>query len=460
MATETSQKPIHSIIIDTGPLIKNAVSISTIINAAEVLYTTPAIIAEIRDPATRSRVETTLLPFLNIKTPSPTSYEAVAAFAKKTGDYPVLSRQDLGILALAYEVHCEKNGGPWGLRNVPKGPRAEKPGNQPEAKSESEQKVEGVIEAPQGEVAVNPRSRQDGEHAPTEESIQPDVQSSEEPPSANTADLKSQSTEEPVKEATQQQQQTAKELPSEPAIESKVPIKGTEAVQQDLSNLQVSDLPSATQQPTPPASSEEDDSDGGEWITPGNVSKHKAKDADKTPLRKGDPQMGVATMTIDFAMQNVLLQMGMDLLSTNMQRIRRARAQVLRCHACFLVTREMDKQFCSRCGQPALKRVSCSTNSKGEFRIHLAKNYQHTNRGNRYSIPKPVAGTSNGKNAGKGGGKGGWGRELVLSEDQKEYQKQIGEGKRTKTRDLMDEDYLPGLLICYEIMKGHQVRSY
>ena len=107
MATQNSEKPIHSIIIDTGPLINNTVSISTIINTAEVLYTTPAIIAEIRDPATRSRVETTLLPFLNVKTPSPASFEAVSEFSKKTGDFTVLSKQDLGILALAYEVHCE-----------------------------------------------------------------------------------------------------------------------------------------------------------------------------------------------------------------------------------------------------------------------------------------------------------------------------------------------------------------
>jgi RNA-binding protein NOB1 len=119
--TSTQEKPIHSLILDTGPLIKNAVSISTLINTAEELYTTPAIISEIRDAATRSRVQTTLMPFLKVRTPSPASYDAVIAFSKKTGDHAVLSRQDLGILALAYEVHCERNGGNWGLREVPKG---------------------------------------------------------------------------------------------------------------------------------------------------------------------------------------------------------------------------------------------------------------------------------------------------------------------------------------------------
>jgi RNA-binding protein NOB1 len=121
-------------------LIKNTVSISTIINAAEELWTTPAILSEIRDEATRSRVQTTLIPFLKIRNPSPASYDAVIAFSKKTGDHAVLSRQDLGILALAYEVHCERNGGNWGLREVPKGEIKRRP---EEIERENEEKAKG-----------------------------------------------------------------------------------------------------------------------------------------------------------------------------------------------------------------------------------------------------------------------------------------------------------------------------
>jgi RNA-binding protein NOB1 len=81
--------------------------------------------------------------------------------------------------------------------------------------------------------------------------------------------------------------------------------------------------------------------------------------------------------------------------------------------------------------------------------VHLKKNFQWNNRGNVYSIPKPTHGSASGKLAshgGKGGGKNGWGRELVLAEDQKEYARQVEENKRARYRDLMDEDYLPGLL--------------
>ncbi|KAF1967473.1 hypothetical protein BU23DRAFT_372434, partial [Bimuria novae-zelandiae CBS 107.79] len=585
------EKSIHSIIIDTGPLIKNDVSISTIINSAEILYTTPAIIVEIRDPATRSRVETTLLPFLNIKTPTPASFEAVVEFSKKTGDFPVLSKQDLGILALAYEVHCEKNGGSFGLRSVPKGLVKLKPGDEEKQNKQQEKvdmqkaakeakeakkranvakferrteerkqkkkdekaaaraKADGKANAKEGAHPVNaseggiqlseePAISEDAESKPVEEPVGTVTQSPEQPVEEATAgttlvntqaaeeepvqdndeesanggvqlsdvspaiqeseqiqviedvqqpeqDKGSENTEQPeqaqlpeqtdnahntqVDEQTQQTEQTQEpgqprgeeqmeepetHLPENTQDFEKVPQKKLHPAKARLARraaerdaLAASDPLSTfpTQQPTPPTSDSE--SDGGEWITPSNLSQHQTQDPASTPLRAGDAQLPVATMTTDYAMQNVLLQMGLPLLSPSMQRIRHARSTILRCHACFLLTRETDRQFCPRCGQPTLTRVACSTNAAtGEFQIHLSARYQHNKRGDKYSIPKPVGGTSNGKMRGKGGGKGGWGRELVLSEDQKEFQRSLVEQGRRGKRDLMDEEVLPGIL--------------
>ena len=98
-------------------------------------------------------------------------------------------------------------------------------------------------------------------------------------------------------------------------------------------------------------------------------------------------------------------------------------------------------------GKPTLTRVSCSTNQQGQFKIHLKKNMQWNHRGDRYSIPKPVSGSANGKaGQGGGGGKGGWGQSLILAEDQKEYQRAVSGKGIKKEMDLMDEDYLPGIL--------------
>lgn len=111
--------------------------------------------------------------------------------------------------------------------------------------------------------------------------------------------------------------------------------------------------------------------------------------------------------------------------------------------------RVFSAQFCPNCGQATLTRVSCSTDSSGKFEIYLKRNFQHNKRGNVYSIPKPVHGSANGRQpttGGKGGGKGGWGRDLILAEDQKEYTRKVESDRRQRYRDLMDEDYLPGIL--------------
>ncbi|KAF1848013.1 uncharacterized protein K460DRAFT_353057 [Cucurbitaria berberidis CBS 394.84] len=513
MADQTphQQKPIHSLILDTGPLIKNAVAISTIINSAEELYTTPAILSEIRDEATRSRVQTTLVPFLKIRSPAPASYDAVIAFSKKTGDYAVLSRQDLGILALAYEIHCERNGGNYGLREAPKQPVRRRPDqdqkevevkegapepeavepsetdegwSQPRGKrvtkartakptqfkfteklaaagsdTQQEEQTEG-----QGGVAVTPTQILEQESPAVSRDVIADVHTEdqkEEPLTQENIAEEQQITpseqrcvelaaadeaSEPISVAAQE----ASETSPNPVKEASDSLASTEDNLHGLSNLTISSPPYSSQQPTPPAtdSSDSDSDSDGDWITPSNLPSHQAKDSgiESTTRTAAAQQLDVATMTIDFAMQNVLLQMNLTLLSTNMQRIKHLATKVLRCHACFNIVKQMDKQFCPRCGQSTLQRVSCSTNAKGEFKVHLSKNYQWNKRGDKYSVPKPIAGTANTKWSGLGGGKGGWGRDLILAEDQKEYQKQVDQDKRTKTRDLMDQDYLPGIL--------------
>lgn len=132
---------------------------------------------------------------------------------------------------------------------------------------------------------------------------------------------------------------------------------------------------------------------------------------------------------------------------SNLSRIKQLKSWVLRCYGCFNVTRQMNKQFCPKCGQATLTRTSCSTDSSGNMRLHLKKNFQYNKRGNVYSIPKPVHGSANGRLANvQGGGKNHWGKELVLAEDQKEYSRKVDEDRRQRHRDLMDEDYLPNLL--------------
>jgi len=50
---------------------------------------------------------------------------------------------------------------------------------------------------------------------------------------------------------------------------------------------------------------------------------------------KTETIINVGCMTADFAMQNVLLQMGLNLVDVEGKRIRKLKTWVLRCHACF-----------------------------------------------------------------------------------------------------------------------------
>jgi RNA-binding protein NOB1 len=218
-----------------------------------------------------------------------------------------------------------------------------------------------------------------------------------------------------------------------------------------------SEQPEQLQNPTEIQEDSDPDSDGGGWITPGNLKKKQAEDASASTKQTPEPKtMQVAVLTSDFAMQNVILQMNLNLLSPSMARVKYLKTYVMRCHACFNVSKDLSKQFCARCGQPSLTRVSCSTSANGEFKLHLKKNMQWNSRGDRYSIPKPVHGSSNGRI--KGGGKGGWGNDLILAEDQKEYQHAAVLEKRHKERNLMDEDYLPSILTGDRAKTGGRVR--
>ena len=414
------QRSIHTVVLDTGSIIKNEPSVSTLLSQAECLITPPSILPEIKDAATRSRMESTLKPFLNTRAPSPASIKFVMDFARRTGDLAVLSKPDVQIIALAYEIECERNGGDWRLRKVPGQKRVN--GAPPaKTKPESSRPVES-LEATSSEFACGNNidgSLPEDSHVPENEAPTDAVFGNiEHNPGKDTAEQER----DPIDEIAEQVEDSSLEndQPPETEIESKIDSAHTSAESQD-------------------------DSDSDGWITPSNLKKKQAEEKTSSSTPAEEPKVvQVGVLTTDFAMQNVILQMNLNLLSPSMTRVKHMKTFVLRCHACFQVTKELSKQFCPRCGQPSLTRVSCSTNSNGEFKLHLKKSFQWNNRGDRYSIPKPVHGSSNGRV--KGGGKGGWGNELILAEDQKEYRKAAKDEKKMKERSLMDEDYLPSIL--------------
>jgi len=95
--------------------------------------------------------------------------------------------------------------------------------------------------------------------------------------------------------------------------------------------------------------------------------------------------------TTDFTMQNVMMQIGLKVISvSDGMQIREIAQYVLRCGACFTVHYDMSRMFCSHCGNSMLQRIACSINSKsGELRLHLKKDFHHNLKGLVYNLPKP-----------------------------------------------------------------------
>ncbi|KAI4196590.1 MAG: hypothetical protein LQ350_006462 [Teloschistes chrysophthalmus] len=399
-------------VLDAGPMLRNDPPISSLLAKADRLVTVPAVISEIRDATARSRVEATWKPFLDIVSPSSQSLKIVSDVARKTGDLAILSRPDLDILALTYELELQRNGSS-NIRTVP-GQKLEK-----EGPATKENESTGALKAS-------------------------DIEDKNSEPSVGITSDRTQSGV-PVQEVTHVSKSALDTTDLSDAAASLQILNDTR--QEYLEPTPISASADASNTVSPPEADSDSDAEG--WITPSNILKHQAKDARSNTTQPISPEqpLDVACITTDFAMQNVLLTMNLSLLNPSLHRIRNIKTFILRCHACFSTTKEMTKQFCPRCGKPTLTRVSCSTNAKGEFRLHLKKNMQWNHRGDRFSIPKPVSGTANGKSGnGKGGGKGGWGQGLILAEDQKEYLREVGGQRRRKERDLMDENSLPSIL--------------
>ncbi|XP_034016217.1 RNA-binding protein NOB1 [Thalassophryne amazonica] len=175
-----------------------------------------------------------------------------------------------------------------------------------------------------------------------------------------------------------------------------------------------------------PEDGDDDDDEGGGWITASNITQVKMESADCM----APADVKVACLTTDFAMQNVLIQVGLHILSVSGMLIKQARNHILRCHACFRTTTNMAKVFCPHCGNKTLKKLAVTISEDGGMQMHFSRNPKVLNpRGLRYSLPLPQ------------GGKHANNPHLV--EDQRFPQQRLSRKARQKT-DVFNPDYLAG----------------
>ncbi|CAI9545693.1 unnamed protein product [Staurois parvus] len=275
---------VQHVVADSGAFLRNA----ALQEIGAHVYTVREVVTEIRDKATRRRLA--VLPYeLIFKEPKPESVQLVTEFSKKTGDYGSLSAIDIKVLALAYQLEAEHVG-------------------EDHIRTEPTSKVSVSSTARHPEAPVNVA----GFHFPSK------------PAGKKDGSVKSTVVEEKDEES--------KEFNSFLFWRSPLP-----SIEDDLVELMVRPEPATSQDNTLAGSSgdeeedHDDDDDGGGWITPGNLKQIQQD----MGVREAPDNVFVGCLTTDFAMQNVLIQMGLHVLSVDGMLIRQTRNYVLRCHGCF-----------------------------------------------------------------------------------------------------------------------------
>ncbi|CAN3474008.1 20S-pre-rRNA D-site endonuclease Nob1p [Diutina catenulata] len=400
---------VESLVLDAAPLLTQ--SASALMSYASKFYTTPGVRSELKDEQVQKQLAV-WGSTLEVRHPKQEYINRVTSFAKATGDYNVLSLNDLHIIALAYEIDVEVNGPAENrLRSSPgqqTGEAAVAPPNHPMKTATGNWKqAEAKEEAPKVdddgfEMVVTKKKgkgRRGGKpFTPKEPQNEPET---------TEAPAQSTETSEPEK-APEPQPETAPESQSEPTNDSTIP---------NVENLDIND--------------EEEFSDDGEWITPENLAEEIQKSSPEV-LVDSEESVPCGLATGDFACQNVALQIGLALVNPQTGRqISEVRNFMYRCHACFKLT-QMAKSgkpqhFCPSCGGNTLMRITVSVDSQGRVIPHLKRDFKYIQRGNRYSIPSPLS-----KNQQRLAGKGGYQHNkearhktqqdpLILRADQKEY---------------------------------------
>ncbi|KAM6942757.1 RNA-binding protein NOB1 [Xenentodon cancila] len=439
-----AQTLVEHVVADSGAFLKKV----PLQEIGRNIYTLRAVVDEIRDRQTRRSL--TFLPYqLHFREPLPEHVRHVTEFSKKTGDYPSLSATDIKVLALTYQLELEH----VGSAHLKKEPELQMNIQSTQRHPEAPVNVAGFhlpLKKCVDTLNATPSQAEEEASDPSDGQQFNSFQFWREPLTTVSDDLlallaPAEDGRRPtVAAATKPADQTdggrfnSFQFWREPLPSIDDDLLGL----LDEGGASLSDTPLHTEEGAghtsddqsddedkenePEEDEDEDDDDGGGWITPRNIKQVKMDSADWT----APDDVTVGCLTTDFAMQNVLIQMGLQVLSVNGMVIKQARSYILRCHACFRTTSSMTRVFCPHCGNKTLKKVAVTLNDNGSLHMHFSRNPKVLNpRGLRHSLSLPQ------------GGKHGNNPHLV--EDQRFPQQRLSRKARQKT-DVFDPDYTAG----------------
>lgn len=370
-------------------------------NLTHNVFTIGDVIREIRDSATKQRLA--VLPYeINFRVPSAESIHIVTEFSKKTGDYKSLSAVDIQVLALTYQLEKEF----CNSDHINIDP-AKKSAIVGKANFGVDKEISGFYFEPK-KVSI------DSEVKLEESDTVLQIKEFESPQNEECGDNLNED-----------------EVEMEQAHDSKV--KSLENCNMDTDGCQFEEIVSNKGEIAEgsevahgfeDADDDNDDNDG--WITPNNLDKVKQTFGMVGDTKIKESNVKSACLTTDFAMQNVLIQMGLHVLSVEGMLIKQARSYIQKCFGCFKETHDMTKIFCSSCGNKTLRKVAVTVAADGTMQYHYPKKMRNPRiKGTIFPIPAPKGGRH--------------GNPYILVEDQPTGKKMLPKSK--DKADPLDPDY-------------------
>jgi len=397
---EPAADPLKVLILDAGAFITQAKFDHF---GPEVKYVTLSAVVQHELKDENARQVHSNFPFpIETRIPSGEAIKAIVDFARKTGDLPSLSPVDIQVLALCYMYERERNG----LKRI----REEPP--------------KRIVPPSEKKTAVTPVSS--STTASTTTSTTPLDATSDSAAVSLTGTDDQEAEEEQEEEGDEgEEEEEEGEQPMDGTAEPQS-VPGNATTTPSTTATTTTTTPSTTTATTTPAAAipENDpfwgktDDGEGEWITASNIHLHKNRVKKNVPLAD---LSDVGCITTDFAMQNVMIAMGLRLLSVRGLAITTIRTHVRRCHACWAVELNMEKDnnFCRVCGGHTLMKAVFHINANGVPRYYMSQKAINNKRGTVYSIPKFKGGRHN--------------KDLILREDAMKSTKLHAHKKKAET---------------------------
>ncbi|XP_033299256.1 RNA-binding protein NOB1 [Bombus bifarius] len=454
---------VQYLVVDTSAFIRNASLQDVGVN----IITEQDVVNEVTNKRQLRRL--VVLPYdLKIQNAYSENIKFVTEFAKKTGDYTSLSATDIKVIALTYQLEKEKIGTdhlrskptvaqtldsnvektedlrtPLAGFYIPEKNKDVVEDNTKEYNDEESKQEKCIVNNKKNEIETNmENSIKNMSYERTEEESESDYKE------YNASESNYETADSEV------DQDRTKDLST---IFSKLTCDSTSFIVQDRNNIEhnidnilvpIKENYDDTDQHSEYEDGKSDDNndnnyeyddegdndndDDSGWITPGNIRNIK-KEFDSDFLEQ--KSVTVACLTMDFAMQNVLKQIGLNVISLDGRVIKQMRTYIFRCYACYKTTSIMTKVFCPSCGNKTLKRVAVTLNDEGKPKVHINFRKPISKKGKRFSLPLPKGG----KHA----------NNPILCEDQPLPHQRPSRLARTKNNPLEDDciaEYSPFIM--------------